>query len=61
MAGLMMSSIASLVYRVAQPAMIYLVPTSLLPLMLLGLYRGELRAIWYGERLPGTSAPLIPV
>lgn len=49
-AGVLTSSIASLKYRVAQPALMYIVPASLLPLIALSMRNREARALWHGEK-----------
>lgn len=36
---------------IAQPALLYLVPFTLVPVFVLGLCRGELRYLWEGDGL----------
>mmetsp|Transcript_3802 Transcript_3802/g.5760 ORF Transcript_3802/g.5760 Transcript_3802/m.5760 type:complete len:370 (+) Transcript_3802:144-1253(+) len=44
--GLIISLTMSLVYRMAQPALLYLVPCVTIPVLALGLYRKELKTLW---------------
>ncbi|CAI2318589.1 unnamed protein product [Caenorhabditis sp. 36 PRJEB53466] len=47
--GLIVTFIALSLMGIAQPALIYLVPCTLLPIILLSICRGEFRKIWDGE------------
>ncbi|XP_075547374.1 uncharacterized protein LOC142581809 [Dermacentor variabilis] len=42
--------------KTAQPALLYLVPATLIPVVLIARHRGELREIWYGLK-PETPEP----
>jgi len=46
--GLLLSLLAVVVFRVAQPALLYLVPCTLSPLIILGKARKELGFLWSG-------------
>lgn len=46
--GLLASFAAVMTYRMAQPALLYIVPSTLGALALLGLWRGELVELWHG-------------
>ncbi|XP_071945407.1 signal peptide peptidase-like 3 [Antedon mediterranea] len=45
--GLMTATISSEVYKAAQPALLYLVPFTLLPLLLMAYLKGDLRRMWH--------------
>jgi len=49
--GLFCAMIGAFVYNVAQPALLYLVPTTLIPVILLGYKRSELGELWNGTGL----------
>jgi len=51
--GLAMAIVASVLMRMGQPALLYLVPCTLLPFFSLAWCRGELHDVWYG---PGGKA-----
>jgi len=46
--GLMLAMIMAYAYKVAQPALLYLVPCCLLPIFALGFKRRELSDLWHG-------------
>ncbi|XP_070393875.1 signal peptide peptidase-like 2B isoform X2 [Dermacentor albipictus] len=50
-AGLVVTFIGLYVMKMAQPALLYLVPATLIPVILVAWCRGELREIWYGIKL----------
>eukprot|EP00887_Chlorella_sp_A99_P003229 scaffold9.g3229.t1 len=50
-AGVAASLAAGLVFEAAQPAMLYVVPCCLLPVLALGAARGDLAELWGGQRL----------
>ena len=53
--GLTLALIAVHVFRLGQPALLYIVPTTLLPLILIARARGELEALWLPA--PSVVAP----
>lgn len=55
--GLIITFLALALMKTAQPALIYLVPSTLIPIILLAFCRGEFRKIWNG--VPVDCAPLI--
>ncbi|XP_049271817.1 signal peptide peptidase-like 2B [Rhipicephalus sanguineus] len=54
--GLLVTFIGLYIMKMAQPALLYLVPATLIPVILIAWYRGELREIWYGLK-PETPLP----
>ncbi|CAL1290692.1 unnamed protein product [Larinioides sclopetarius] len=46
--GIFLSNLAVSFSFTEQPALLFLVPSVLLPVVLLGWYRGELGTLWYG-------------
>jgi len=46
--GLMLSMMAAFSFQTAQPALLYLVPCTLLPVIVLGFIREELGELWNG-------------
>ncbi|KXJ27821.1 signal peptide peptidase-like 3 [Exaiptasia diaphana] len=44
--GLVTATVASEVYKAAQPALLYLVPFTLLPILLMAYLKGDLRKMW---------------
>ncbi|KAI8513506.1 PREDICTED: signal peptide peptidase-like 3 isoform X1 [Branchiostoma belcheri] len=54
--GLLTATIASEVYRAAQPALLYLVPFTLLPLLTMAYLKGDLKRMWNEPFL----APTLP-
>merc|ERR1719444_18428 len=44
--GLLTATISSEVFKAAQPALLYLVPFTLLPLFAMAYLKGELRSMW---------------
>ncbi|CAO4361878.1 unnamed protein product [Caenorhabditis nigoni] len=55
--GLIVTFLALAVMKTAQPALIYLVPSTLIPIILMAVCRGEFNKIWNG--VPVDSAPLV--
>ncbi|XP_055946681.1 signal peptide peptidase-like 2A isoform X2 [Argiope bruennichi] len=49
--GLSLSTISLIFWNAEQPALLYIVPPLLIPIMLLGWYRGELSTLWYGLKV----------
>lgn len=43
---------------IAQPALLYLVPFTLVPVFVLGLWRRELKLLWEGDALVRLVCPL---
>ncbi|XP_065298067.1 signal peptide peptidase-like 2B [Dermacentor albipictus] len=54
--GLVVTFLALYFMKTAQPALLYLVPATLIPVVLIARHRGELREIWYGLK-PETPQP----
>ena len=46
--GMLLTMTFAFVYEVAQPALLYLVPSILLPILALGWHRGTLSELWNG-------------
>lgn len=44
--GLVTATVASEVYKAAQPALLYLVPFTLLPILVMAYLKGDLRKMW---------------
>lgn len=44
--GLLTATVASRIHRAAQPALLYLVPFTLLPLLTMAYLKGDLRRMW---------------
>lgn len=44
--GLVTATVASEVYKAAQPALLYLVPFTLLPILIMAYLKGDLRKMW---------------
>ncbi|KAL5016823.1 hypothetical protein ScPMuIL_006412 [Solemya velum] len=44
--GLLTATVSSEIFRAAQPALLYLVPFTLLPLLLMAYLKGDLRRMW---------------
>ena len=57
--GLLSATVSSELFKAAQPALLYLVPFTLLPLLLMAYLKGDLRRMWTGIDLlqPNISAP----
>jgi len=47
--GLLCAIIAALVYGIAQPALLYLVPSTLLPIIIFSWIRNQLGQLWHGS------------
>ncbi|WAQ93952.1 SPP2B-like protein [Mya arenaria] len=56
--GLIITYIALAFMETGQPALLYLVPCTLIPTFLIGLYRREVKALWSGEIKAPTSAEI---
>jgi len=54
--GLLLSMIFAFVYDMAQPALLYLVPCTLLPISVLGFVRGQFQELWQGLEDTDTSS-----
>ncbi|XP_022667328.1 signal peptide peptidase-like 3 isoform X1 [Varroa jacobsoni] len=54
--GLLTATVSSEVFKAAQPALLYLVPFTLLPLLLMAYLKGDLRRMWSE---PFHSAPIV--
>lgn len=53
--GLLTATVSSEVFRAAQPALLYLVPFTLLPLLTMAYLKGDLRRMWHEPfRAPAT-------
>ncbi|XP_077564409.1 uncharacterized protein LOC144179857 [Haemaphysalis longicornis] len=48
--GLVVTFVALYTMKMAQPALLYLVPITLIPVIGLAWYRGEMKDIWYGYK-----------
>jgi len=57
--GLLCAIIAAFVYRIAQPALLYLVPSTLLPIVIFSWNRKQLWQLWSGSliRYSNSSIP----
>mmetsp|Transcript_15676 Transcript_15676/g.61229 ORF Transcript_15676/g.61229 Transcript_15676/m.61229 type:complete len:402 (+) Transcript_15676:49-1254(+) len=55
-AGIWLALTMLVITEMAQPALIYLVPCTLIPAVVLGASRRELKALWYGGHKP--TAPI---
>ncbi|GBL75557.1 hypothetical protein AVEN_154896-1 [Araneus ventricosus] len=44
--GLLTATVSSEVFKAAQPALLYLVPFTLLPLLTMAYIKGDLRRMW---------------
>lgn len=47
-AGLFIAMFVSEVFKAAQPALLYIVPSTLLPIMIAGYINGQFRELWNG-------------
>ncbi|XP_037515850.2 signal peptide peptidase-like 2B [Rhipicephalus sanguineus] len=54
--GLVVTFVALFLMKTAQPALLYLVPATLIPVVVIARHRGELHDIWYGFK-PATPPP----
>ncbi|KAH6934208.1 hypothetical protein HPB50_021510 [Hyalomma asiaticum] len=57
--GMIITFMALHMMHMAQPALLYLVPCTLVPTVVTAWYKGHLFAIWNGLRLPTAPAPLV--
>ncbi|KAL9650726.1 hypothetical protein ABK040_001780 [Willaertia magna] len=55
--GLIFAELAIVIYRTGQPALLYLVPTTLLPLITIGYLKKELRTLWNGPNFESFEQP----
>jgi len=55
--GLVFTIIALSVMKMGQPALLYLVPMTLIPTVVLARGRGDLAALWYGSATSLDSGP----
>lgn len=53
--GLMTATLASEVYKAAQPALLYLVPFTLLPILVMAYLKGDLRKMWQDPFVAASS------
>jgi hypothetical protein len=53
--GLLFSMVFAFVYNIAQPALLYLVPSTLLPIITLALKRHQFKYIWNGPQENATT------
>ncbi|XP_022101146.1 signal peptide peptidase-like 3 [Acanthaster planci] len=53
--GLLTATVSSEVYKAAQPALLYLVPFTLLPLLLMAYLKGDLKRMWHEPFIKGPS------
>jgi len=60
--GLLTATVSSEVFKAAQPALLYLVPFTLLPLFLMAYLKGDLKTMWHEPFAPapasGVTTPL---
>ncbi|XP_070571926.1 signal peptide peptidase-like 3 isoform X2 [Ptychodera flava] len=59
--GLLTATISSEVYKAAQPALLYLVPFTLLPLVLMAYLKGDLRRMWHEPFLKNVTPKYMDV
>jgi hypothetical protein len=60
--GLLSATVSSEIFKAAQPALLYLVPFTLLPLLLMAYVKGDLRRMWTGFHPDGLlTATVNPV
>jgi len=53
--GLVIAFMFLTIFKVAQPALLYLVPCGILPVVLLGYLRGTLSSLWNGSVVPPST------
>ncbi|XP_067140878.1 signal peptide peptidase-like 2A isoform X1 [Centruroides vittatus] len=58
--GLLVTFVALYLMNTPQPALLYLVPATLLPLLLAGWFRGDLRRLWWGIKRTGRERASSP-
>ncbi|KAK6035128.1 hypothetical protein COOONC_27366 [Cooperia oncophora] len=56
--GLILTFFALSIMKMAQPALIYLVPCTLVPICLMACMRGQFRLLWDGADDPTDATPL---
>ena len=54
--GLLTATVSSEVFKAAQPALLYLVPFTLVPLLTMAYIRGDLRRMWSEPFMPRDSS-----
>ncbi|XP_072013916.1 LOW QUALITY PROTEIN: signal peptide peptidase-like 3 [Amphiura filiformis] len=54
--GLLTATISSEVYKAAQPALLYLVPFTLLPLLVMAYLKGDLKRMWHEPFIKGPTS-----
>ncbi|XP_071504112.1 signal peptide peptidase-like 3 isoform X1 [Diadema antillarum] len=59
--GLLTATISSEVYKNAQPALLYLVPFTLLPLLIMAYLKGDLRRMWHEPFIKGQQNKYLEV
>ncbi|KAL8577462.1 Signal peptide peptidase-like 3 [Nucella lapillus] len=59
--GLLTATVSSEVFRAAQPALLYLVPFTLLPLLTMAYLKGDLRRMWHEPFIQNTPAKHVDV
>lgn len=59
--GLLTATVSSEVFRAAQPALLYLVPFTLLPLLTMAYLKGDLRRMWHEPFIPTQTAKHLEV
>ena len=57
--GLALTNLVMVWFEAAQPALLYLVPCTLLPFLLLAWRRGELGVLWVGLRPKATAQDVV--
>jgi signal peptide peptidase-like protein 3 len=56
--GLLTATVSSEVFKAAQPALLYLVPFTLLPLFLMAYLKGDLKTMWHEPFAPPSPSSL---
>lgn len=59
--GLVTATVVSEVYKAAQPALLYLVPFTLLPIMIMAYIKGDLRRMWQDPFVMNAPKKLLDV
>ncbi|XP_076434544.1 signal peptide peptidase-like 3 [Babylonia areolata] len=59
--GLLTATVSSEVFRAAQPALLYLVPFTLLPLLTMAYLKGDLRRMWHEPFIQNVPAKHVDV
>lgn len=58
--SLLICFVALFLMNYAQPALLYIVPCTLIPIALLAYFRGELKELWLGDTPPDPVGPASP-